>query len=408
MTEHKIRIHGDCNFYEISRRVNVSDIGHDDTVIFNFGRCFIFPSAINAILLLSEQIHLKGAEVIFEGADDILDYISRLDVFTALGIDRPEGFRRRDRSHRFLCATRIDKDLGNNAAHEITDFIARNVPTDPVSFAAIEWAVGEIIDNVELHSKSHGYFCRQFYPRKHTLELSVGDSGIGIREAFLENKDLIEEELNSGNIAPGEEISHKRSLELALIKGVTSGRGQGNGLFGCTELIRQNQGLMQIWSGDAARYINPKSGTLRNVVFFQGTVVNLLFNTNNPIDMRKTRLYHEPISTYISSFDEADNIMNILDECKQTKFRKDAAQLRNKIELLVPMIDEKIVLDFVDVDTAGSSFLDELVSKLVQSLGEAIFREKFRVINIDDQVHGLLNHVVNQRNGLSLDEIFTE
>ena len=405
MAEYTVKIEGACNFYNVRRRFSLGLYADGDVVTIQFRRCFIFPSAINALLLIVECLQNSGCNVVFEGSADTLDYISRLDVFTELGIERAEKFSRHRTNNRFLCATRIGEKSYSEAFQNIMDLIATNVKTDLQSFSAIEWAIGEIIDNVVNHSQSHGFVCGQYYPKKSELELSVGDGGIGIRNAFLKNVDLIEEEVASGFLNETATLGHARALELALRKGVTSGSGQGNGLFGCRELIRQNKGNMQIWSGTAARYFGPTAGNSTQTLDFQGTVVNLCFDTKNSISMKNTALFHEPFSTYLHSYEERDNFILVREMCERTQFRKDAAPLRAKLLNLSEHIESKLIIDFSGIESAGSSFLDELVSKLVEELGKDRFRKNFGITGLNDTILGLLNHVIVQRNKVTIEEL---
>lgn len=69
-------------------------------------------------------------------------------------------------------------------------------------------------------------------------------------------------------------------------------------------------------------------------------------------------------------------------ECVNTGTRARAQRLRRKIQNLLPEIEDVLVLDFAGVESASSSFLDELLGRLAVAMGMAAFRQKIRLVNM--------------------------
>lgn len=89
--------------------------------------------------------------------------------------------------------------------------------------------------------------------------------------------------------------------------------------------------------------------------------------------------------------------LKILDECAHTGGRPPAAALRRKIEALLPEMDEVLILDFQGVTKASSSFLDELLGRLVMRFGVDEFGEKISVVNARRDIAAMADVVIQQR-----------
>jgi hypothetical protein len=80
-----------------------------------------------------------------------------------------------------------------------------------------------------------------------------------------------------------------------------------------------------------------------------------------------------------------------------TAGRETAAPFRRKLESLFPNATEPIVLDFADVKSPSSSFLDELLGRLAYKLGEQAFRRKIHIVNMTDRIRRMSDVVIGQR-----------
>ena len=129
----------------------------------------------------------------------------------------------------------------------------------------------EIFSNAVLHSQTKlGIFsCGQFFFRRHQLDFSVADLGVGIRQNILENTGL--------DLAPED------AIVWATEERNTTKRGQipgGLGLKLLREFIDLNGGRIQIVS-DAGYLLreDSKTVTARLSRPFPGTVVRIQINT---------------------------------------------------------------------------------------------------------------------------------
>ena len=86
--------------------------------------------------------------------------------------------------------------------------------------------------------------------------------------------------------------------------------------------------------------------------------------------------------------------------CINTGSRPPATRLRRKVVALLPEMNEPLVLNFSGVESASSSFLDELLGRLAFQFGKEIFDERIRVTGMNPLVRKITNVVVAQRLGL--------
>lgn len=129
----------------------------------------------------------------------------------------------------------------------------------------------EIFSNAVLHSRTKLgiYSCGQFFPKRHQLDFSVADLGIGIRQNVKDNTGL--------DLAP------EAAIAWATEGRNTTKRGQipgGLGLKLLSEFIDLNGGRIQIVS-DAGYWRREKrtSITARLGKAFPGTIVSVEMNT---------------------------------------------------------------------------------------------------------------------------------
>ena len=74
-----------------------------------------------------------------------------------------------------------------------------------------------------------------------------------------------------------------------------------------------------------------------------------------------------------------------------------ARQLRYKILNLMPDYEGPFPLDFAGIESASSSFLDELLGRLVLRLGHERFAQSIRVQNLTPELKDMANVVIHQR-----------
>ena len=136
--------------------------------------------------------------------------------------------------------------------------------------AKVAESICEMFVNAQIHSGTKNiYTCGQFFPTKNTIEFTIVDTGIGIKEKV--------------NNFFNRSLTASQAIRWAVIdthstKDVTGGIG----LALLKEFIEKNEGKMQIVS-DSGFYEFGKTGEVSREFRgrFPGTIVNLQFNTND-------------------------------------------------------------------------------------------------------------------------------
>lgn len=143
-------------------------------------------------------------------------------------------------------------------------------------------SIFEIFQNCAMHSKSKAglMVCGQFYPKEQHLDLTISDSGVGIRTNVREYL--------------SREISSVDAIKWAMIEGNTTKTGPQPGGFGLKllqEFIELNNGKVQIASRDG--FYEFSNGVKRYRAMrsdFPGTTINFQINTS---DTKSYRLRSE-------------------------------------------------------------------------------------------------------------------
>jgi hypothetical protein len=351
--------------------------------------CFVTPCAM--ALLGAWGLHLRdqGVRLSVVGNDDARRYLSRMDVFHTLEIPFTEGFVRHNEAGRFVPMKRIEGDSCKHAVDAVCDLVLHQFDNARDFLPALEWAVMEITDNILIHAQSRtpGILCAQYFPERQRLDVGLCDMGRGLMASLSETHAV---------------RSHGDAVRKALQRGVTRDKVNcmGNGLAGTLEIAKVNGGSFQVWTGDVTFRI--QDGRERGFVqhaAVPGTGLLLSLKTDRPVDLRETFI-DQRSWTYIDAeaqrIDEGGGI-RVLDECVHTGSRPPATSLRRKLLSLLPELSGPLVLDFEGVDSASSSFLDELLGRLAEELGPASFRTRIRLERASNRIRGMADVVVRQR-----------
>lgn len=158
-------------------------------------------------------------------------------------------------------------DEQTKAVNRIVNAILGAIPEiERTDFAALEWAINELTDNVLVHSQSPvGGFVQvsTFQRNKKRVSFIVADAGLGIPNT-----------LRGGH---PEITSDVDALDKAIREGVTRDIkiGQGNGLFGSYQICSQSNGFFQVDSGHGKLCFDERKGLRVNSerVPYDGTLV---------------------------------------------------------------------------------------------------------------------------------------
>lgn len=282
--------------------------------------------------------------------------------------------------------------------NEILEKLLEVIPNfNRPAFAAVEWALNEISDNVLNHSESSIGGLLQlsvFDPARHRVEFTVADAGIGVPTTLRNARPEIPSDVD------------------ALLQSVKSGvtrsaeEFQGNGLYGTLEICRVGGGKFSLNAGNAFLLCAQDAVVARSdVIPFVGTTVDALIDFSEPSLLERALAIngkvHEPVD-YIELRYEQDDLRSIPFrlEGQAYSFRSRPAgrPIRTKLSNLISACPgQTIFVDFQGISVVSSSFADEVFGKLFVELGPMRFMQTVRLINVSPTVQALIDRAITQR-----------
>lgn len=290
-------------------------------------------------------------------------------------------------------------DDGTSTIDEILDrvmnLILRQLEADRATLKAVEWSLGEIMDNVVNHSQSPvgGFVQATAYKGSNLVEFVVADAGIGIPRSM--------------NI-----YNHAEAIRQAINEGVTRDKSQnaGNGLYGSYQVATLSGGQFEINSLRGVLFCKENQGEIENHVNpvpYRGTSVRCGINVSDPELLDKALKFkgrsHDPPYDYIErqfENEEGELIFNVKDKAQRdTGSRQGGKRIRGMIENLLRE-HRPIILDFDGVGVISSSFADEVFGRLFVEMGPRAFMTRIKMRNVDLTVEGLIDRAIMQRTRL--------
>lgn len=261
---------------------------------------------------------------------------------------------------------------------------------------SVDWCINETMDNVFVHSEgSNGYAMAQYFPTSGHFAFCVFDTGVGILQSFKHSKKHF----------PKDGLD---AISLALQEHVTSDEsvGQGNGMWGMSQIVDANGGSFTVCSS-GAKYQN-RYGNIRTAQtgeFHLGanhgtTFVEFQLDCKNAVDVPKTLDGYAPMDMWEDShLDDSDleSIrISIALESSGTGTRISGKHMRN---MVTNLLKEKhnVILDFDGVNFISSSYADELIGKLIASIGFIQFINHVKLKSISSYSVPIINRSVSQR-----------
>jgi hypothetical protein len=163
------------------------------------------------------------------------------------------------------------QDLIQRKSDQISAIISRDFDKKTDFYNVFTYSMRELMRNTFEHSQcTELFYCIQYWPSRNKIELSIADSGIGVKQALSENPNF-------------RNLSNKESVEMSLMPSV-SGKihstrvsdvwfNSGYGLFMTSELARHG-GNFVIVSGDIGIYLSRKT-KMNYRTSFSGTAVRI-------------------------------------------------------------------------------------------------------------------------------------
>ena len=296
-----------------------------------------------------------------------------------------------------LCFT--NSDMAYDIIERVMNLILRHLDTDQGSLNAVEWSLGEIMDNVTNHANSPvgGYVQATAYKQGNRVEFVVADAGIGIPQSM-------------GIADPAQ------ALRDAISEGVTSdpAKNAGNGLYGSYRVAFLSGGRFEIDSMNGSLFCGMNSEEVRSTNIptpYVGTSVLCAINLadrdilSNALQF-KGRLHDPPFGYVERRFEneEGELIFNMQQEGRRDfGSRQGGIRVRAMIENLLRS-QPTVTIDLAGVGVFSSSFADEVFGRLFVRMGPCTFIKRITMQNIDFTVEGLIDRAIIQRTKLGDEE----
>ncbi len=257
----------------------------------------------------------------------------------------------------------------------------------------LTWCLNEVMDNVLQHSgTSYGYAMGQIHPTTKKVAFCVYDYGRGIFNT-----------LKNSSHAPRNPVD---AITMAVKEGVTRDTdiGQGNGLWGLHNIIRNNSGKLAITANGASySLMGDTIKTYAKIPFLSldngATIVDFQIDYSSGISIERALGGHTPINMRTISLETDSGTLkySLEDRASGTGTRQSGKRIRTDLTNLYNESQTVIELDFSGVSVVSSSFADEVVGKLVSEYGLFGFNQIFRLTNMNQLVQSIVNRSVAQR-----------
>lgn len=262
----------------------------------------------------------------------------------------------------------------------------------------LEWSINEVMDNVLNHSMSDaGFIMGQLHKSTKHVAFTIFDAGIGIYNSLKGSKFNVRTNIDALSLCIQEGVTHDPKL------------GQGNGLAGLFSLIKEGNGLLNIASGrDTYSFINGRALTHSNqnnpVSHDNGcTSIDFQIDYSKDVSIDKVLTFQGQPFTFTNLY--IDNLENdlghlcfkVADMAEGTGTRESAIRLKNEI---INSIKGKHIIadiDFSGIEVVSSSFIDELIAKLLIELGLFQFNKRISLTNMSELLQKTLQKSVVQR-----------
>lgn len=367
-------------------------------IVLDFSRCDGITQAVMLPLMpvVTRYRETRGIRFELVGPND--PDLGRLFVNAnwAFHID-PDGFERNRHRGGHVPAVRFldDGDYAQDAILDrVMELVLGSLNTTRDTLKAVEWSLGEVMDNVIAHARSPvgGFVQATAFTTSNAVEFVVADAGIGIRRSIAADDD-------------------REALRMAIAEGVTRDRTRnaGNGLFGSYQVAVLSSGHFEIRSG-LALLRHSGQGDLdiaAQPAPYRGTSVRCRIGLADPGLLDRALRFkgrpHDPPYDFVEREFEDDRggLVFVMREKASPYFgsRRGGRSVRRMITNLL-RTQRSIVLDFEGVGVFTSSFADELFGRLFVGMGPRAFMSRVRMVNVAPTVEGLIDRAIVQRTRL--------
>jgi anti-sigma regulatory factor (Ser/Thr protein kinase) len=402
-TANRVVIVGTISHFDLRRLTATlfnltSRLGYENLVV-DFARCAAaYPGPMAGLCAQALELRRKGVDIEFVAPSK--EHLQRLFTNSnwahLLDPERQKASTYRGYANMPLVQFGSPDDQ-TAVVNRLMDAMLSSVASlDRADFAAIEWCMNEITDNVLVHAHSEvgGLVTMASYKKQRRIEFSVADPGISIPTSLRQGHPHLRQDL--------------QALEQAVKEGVTrdASLGQGNGLFGTFQVARTSRGYMHIHSGNARLdYEDDQLRITKEDIPFTGTLVIVGLDCTNPTVLGEALRFqdakHTPLDYIETHFEDQSTdrcVFRMSAEAASFGSRVAGAPVRTKLENLVRMnARRRVVVDMNDIPLISSSFADEVFGKLYVSLGPLLFGQAVEFRQIAETVRSLIDRAIMQR-----------
>lgn len=241
----------------------------------------VYPDQMLLVVSIILEASDRGVEVVGSlfAHSNCEGYVSRMDFYDHLKILAPENFVRRDSKGQFLEITRFNDDDNESLplVDKIKDIFIRQKISDDNLLASIDLAISELICNIRHSLAGQGWITAQYYKTSKRIRLMIADTGIGIHRGLTDNPKNLDYKF----------LTPKQSIRMCIDKGVTNGTGGGRGLYIVHNLIKENGGMLAIYSGNEQLHVSRDRIFTNTGSLWPGTCVFLEILSNRTVDVDK-------------------------------------------------------------------------------------------------------------------------
>lgn len=235
----------------------------------------------------------NNTKIICHGHQD-KDYASSMAFFQAFGLNHGRKPNHNQGNSRFIPFTilkiqtiddeanrtwKTGQDIIEQRSEHLAKVLSQEENTDLVD--AIAFSIREIMRNVYEHSEAKNIvYCAQYWPMYHKVEVSIADTGIGLKESLKANPFVeITNDLDAIQQALMPAISSKNYKGKAIDKS-NPWHNSGFGLYMISRICRLG-GSFLICSGNYGIKLNKESKEHIELNHFSsGTVVRMVLDTS--------------------------------------------------------------------------------------------------------------------------------
>ena len=248
----------------------------------------VTPAGLTSLVATVVRWRREHRKVELNGLPDcpILEYLQRMDVLTACGVDMSEQFVRRESKGRFVPVKLVDVDV-TELGKGMAGCLAPGGEDYEHPMAGLydfsNYVITEIANNARQHSSGLGYAAAQLTRAEAMVRIALADNGMGI----LRSLQLVE-------FPESDRMSDTNAIQKALEPRVSSKPGdpnEGVGLTLVANLTRLAKGWLMIVSGTGvvgmSRDGKTIASTLPNGGYYRGTLVGGIFPQDTTRDFAR-------------------------------------------------------------------------------------------------------------------------